>query len=417
MTGTTPRLQVDNAFTERFERWFGGLAAIGKLPSGGYQRFAWTTEDAEAQAWFAEVAGEIGLDLETDRNGNIWAWWGTPGPGTILTGSHLDSVANGGTYDGGLGLVSGLLAVDELKRQGLQPTRPIAVVAFADEEGGRYNSACFGSSLMAGVKRPEDLLGRVDVDGVSMRDALRNFGVDPDGLGSDPERVSWIDVMVELHVEQGRGLVHHNAPVGLATAIWPHGRWQIILDGEANHAGTTQLEDRRDPALVVAGAIQAAREVAVEFESLATIGKLSVEPNAPNAVPSRLTAILDARCPDDQTLALLVRRFGDRVKGLADEHGVDFGITNQSIAARVDFDEELYAACEGSLVARGRKVIGLPTAAGHDAGALASSFPTAMLFVRNVTGISHSPQEYATSEDCIEGTVVLAEILADLACR
>ncbi|MFV1990077.1 MAG: allantoate amidohydrolase, partial [Acidimicrobiales bacterium] len=344
MTTTRARLQVDGSFAERFERWFSGLAAIGKLPSGGYQRFAWTAEDASAQQWFTEVATEVGLDLETDQNGNIWAWWGTPGPGTILTGSHLDSVSNGGTYDGGLGLVSGLAAVDELRRQGVQPIRPIAVVAFADEEGGRYNSACFGSSLMAGVKRPEDLLDRVDADGVSMRQALSDFGVDPGGLGADPDRVAWIDAMVELHVEQGRGLVHHDAPVGLATAIWPHGRWQIILDGEANHAGTTQLEDRRDPALVVAGAIQAAREVAVELESLATIGNLSVEPNAPNAVPSRLTAILDARCPDDETLGLLVHRFGDRVKGLADEHGVDFSITNQSTAVRVDFDEDLYAA-------------------------------------------------------------------------
>ncbi len=411
------QLQVDGTFSQRFERWFDGLAAIGKLPSGGYQRFAWTPEDASAQEWFRTVAIEIGLELETDRNGNIWAWWGAPGPGTILTGSHLDSVADGGTYDGGLGLVSGLLAVDELRRQGVQPTRPIAVVAFADEEGGRYNSACFGSSLMAGVKHPEDLVDRVDAEGVSMRQALSDFGVDPDGLGPDPKRVEWIDVMVELHVEQGRGLVHHDAVVGLATAIWPHGRWQITLDGEANHAGTTQLEDRRDPALVVAGAIQAARDVAGELESLATIGKLSVEPNAPNAVPSRLIAILDARCPDDETLAQLVATISGRVQALADEHGVGFSITNQSIAARVDFDTDLYAACERSLVSRGRKVIGVPTAAGHDAGALAASFPTAMLFVRNETGISHSPAEYATTEDCVEGTIALAEILQDLACR
>jgi len=134
-------------------------------------------------------------------------------------------------------------------------------------------------------------------------------------------------------------------------------------------------------------------------------------------VPSKLTAILDVRCPDDETVELLVRTVSDRVQGLADEHGVSFSITNQSTAARVDFDEDLYAACEKSLLSRGRKVIGLPTAAGHDAGALASSFPTAMLFVRNLTGISHSPQEHATTEDCVEGTIALAEILADLACR
>lgn len=413
----TEQLQVDASFTERFERWFDGLAAIGKLPSGGYRRFAWTPEDAAAQRWFKETATEIGLDLETDRNGNIWAWWGTPGPGTILTGSHLDSVSDGGTYDGGLGLVSGLLAIDELKRQGVQPTRPVVVVAFADEEGGRYNSACFGSSLMAGVKHPEDLLDRVDADGVSMRQALTDFGVDPDGLGPDPERIAWVDVMVELHVEQGRGLVHHDAVLALATSIWPHGRWQVTLGGEANHAGTTQLLDRRDPALVLAVAIQAAREVATELESLATIGKIMVEPNAPNAVPSKLVAILDARCPDDETLALLVKLISDRVREAAGENAVDIEILNQSIAARVDFDEPLYARCEQSLVSRGRKVIALPTAAGHDAGALASSFPTAMLFVRNVTGVSHSPAEYATTEDCVEGTIALAEILKDLACQ
>ncbi|MGH9119182.1 MAG: M28 family peptidase, partial [Acidimicrobiales bacterium] len=195
---------------QRFEQWFGGLAAIGRAAGGGWQRFAWTREDRQARRWFTDLAHDVGLDVELDGNGNLWAWWGEPGPDSIVTGSHLDTVANGGAYDGALGVVSGLLAVDDLcrTRGSAPPPRSLAVAAFADEEGGRFNLPCFGSKLLTGALEPAAVLDRRDADGVSVAEAMADFdaGADPSGIGPDRERLGRIGAFVELHVEQGRGL-------------------------------------------------------------------------------------------------------------------------------------------------------------------------------------------------------------------
>lgn len=391
-----------------FVRWFGELAAIGRLPDGGHRRFAWTDEDRAARAWFADIATELGLDVEQDRNGNLWAWWGSPSPGAIVTGSHLDTVARAGAYDGALGVVSGFAAVAALQARGAPP-RPGAVVAFSDEEGGRFNTPCFGSSLMVGAKDAADVLDRTDADGVSLCQAVAAIGVDPDALGPDPERVEWIDAMVELHIEQGRGLVHHNAPVAAASGIWPHSRWVLRLEGEANHAGTTQLADRRDPTLVLAAAIEEARYVAEHEGGLLTVGRITVEPNSPNTLPSLVVASLDARARDDATLDRLVSEWIAEVTAHAKTHGVGVEYHEESRSAGVVFDQELLARLRGVPV--------LATGAGHDAGVLANATRTAMLFVRNPTGISHSPAEHASVDDCLAGVDALTVVLEDLLWR
>ncbi|HEV3013532.1 MAG TPA: hydantoinase/carbamoylase family amidase, partial [Actinomycetota bacterium] len=256
-----------------FERCFGALAAIGRDPGGGWTRLAWTDEDREARAWFEAEAAARGLAVDQDHAGNLWAWWtGTAGSaaagergGALAVGSHLDTVRRGGAYDGALGVVSGLVAVGELVRRGVDPVRPVAVVAFADEEGGRFGVPTFGSRVLAGQLDPADVLDRADQDGVTVAKALAAAGLDPGTLGPDPERLSRLAAFVELHVEQGRGLVDLGQPVGLGTAIWPHGRWRLTLTGEANHAGTTRLADRRDPMLGLAAAVLAARAAAAEL--------------------------------------------------------------------------------------------------------------------------------------------------------
>ncbi len=414
MSGSGDRLR------EEFEACFGGLAAIGRDPAGGWTRLAWTDEDRAARAWFSSEAAARGLAVEQDPAGNLWAWWSGPGEpeegGVVAVGSHLDTVRRGGAYDGALGVVSGLVAVGELIARGVEPARPVAVVAFADEEGGRFGVPTFGSRLLTGALDPAELLERVDEDGISVSQALAAAGVDPETLGPDPERVGRLGAFVELHVEQGRGLADLGQPVALATAMWSHGRWRLTLTGEANHAGTTRLPDRRDPMLGLAAAVLAARAAATELNAVATVGRVEVEPNSSNSVPGRVTAWLDARAEQDQTLDWLVTAFETAVEDAAGRNHLSVNLTRESRSPGVEFDADLTARLDTRLRADGLEPPGLPTAAGHDAGALAAAVPTAMLFVRNPTGTSHSPAETAELDDCLAGVRALAAVIEELAC-
>jgi beta-ureidopropionase / N-carbamoyl-L-amino-acid hydrolase len=416
-----------------FERCFEGLAAIGRDPAGGWTRLAWTEEDRAARRWFQTEAEARGLAVERDQAGNLWAWWagahpdrpghppGVPrtppgGGGGLAVGSHLDTVRGGGAYDGALGVVGGLVAVAELARRGVAPRRPVAVVAFADEEGGRFGTATFGSRVLAGALDPAAVLDRTDQAGVSLAKAVQDAGLDPRSLGPDPDRLAKLAAFVELHVEQGRGLAGHDTPVGLGTAIWPHGRWRLTLTGEANHAGTTRLQDRRDPMLGLAAATLAARAAAAELGAVATVGRVLVEPNSTNSVPGRVLVWLDARAEHDQALDWLLAAFETAVGEAARRHGLDVELTGESRSPAVAFDRDLAARVAGCLRGGGLEPVELPTAAGHDAGALAAAVPTAMLFVRNRSGTSHSPAEHAGQADCLAGVQALAAVIEELAC-
>jgi N-carbamoyl-L-amino-acid hydrolase len=407
-----------------FEHCFGGLAAIGRDPGGGWTRLAWTEEDRAARAWFEAQAADRGLTVERDTAGNLWAWWGSPSTDAgaegqvVAVGSHLDTVRGGGAYDGALGVVSGLLAVGELIMRGVEPRRPVAVVAFADEEGGRFGVPLFGSRVLTGALDPADLLERFDEHGTSMAGALAAAGIDPDGFGPDPARVGRLAAFVELHVEQGRGLADLGQPVALATAMWPHGRWRLTLTGEANHAGTTRLADRRDPMLGLAAAVLAARAAATELEAVATVGRVLVEPNSANSVPERVSAWLDARAEEDQRLDWLLAAFEAAVEDAAGRNGLTVELAGESRSPGVEFDRALTERLDARLRASGLEPPRLATAAGHDAGALAAAaVPTAMVFVRNPTGTSHSPAETAEVDDCLVGVEALAAVIEELACR
>ena len=182
--------------------------------------------------WFAGEAAARGLDLTLDRAGNQWAWWGDPdaaaaaGPPGVVAGSHLDSVPDGGAFDGPLGVVSAFAALDLLRAPGVPTRRPVGVVNFVDEEGARFGVACAGSRLITGALAPDAARALRDTDGVSMGKALQAAGRRPGELGRDQEVLRRVGTFVELHVEQGRGLVELGAPVGGASSIWPHGRWR-----------------------------------------------------------------------------------------------------------------------------------------------------------------------------------------------
>ncbi|CAM5529402.1 Allantoate amidohydrolase OS=Streptomyces tendae OX=1932 GN=GUR47_28075 PE=3 SV=1 [Streptomyces tendae] len=395
------------------------LLPVGRgSASGGYRRYAWTGADADCRTWFQEQAEARRLAYEVDRNGNQWAWLGDPAAGNaVVTGSHLDSVPDGGAFDGPLGVVSAFAALDELRGRGARFTRPLGIVNFGDEEGARFGLACVGSRLTAGALTVEQAHRLTDGDGIPLPRAMEAAGYDPDTLGPDPERLARIGAFVELHVEQGRALDLSGDRIGIASAIWPHGRWRFDFRGEANHAGTTRLADRHDPMLPYAETVLAARREAELAGAVATFGKIGVEPNGVNAVPSLVRGWLDSRAADQASLDTVVTGVEKAAREYAAAHGVDLDVVRESFTPVVEFDHALRDELARILGTRTElKVPVLGTGAGHDAGILSGRIPTAMLFVRNPTGVSHSPAEYAAEDDCVAGVNALADVLEGLAC-
>ena len=400
-----------------FEQMWRDLAPIGRsAESGGYFRQPFLAAENELRAWFVEACESRGLDVEADDLGNVVGWWrpaGVTGRG-VLTGSHLDSVLDGGAYDGPLGVVSALAALDVLRERGFVPSKPIGVSVFAEEEGSRFGLACLGSRLVSGALSWTAARELRDRSGVFLPDALVASGLevtDGDKAWGLADRV---ECFVELHVEQGRDLVDRGAAVGVASEIWPHGRYRFDFTGEANHAGTTRMEDRRDPMLTYAMTALAANKQARVLGERATFGRIEVAPNGTNAVPSRVTAWLDARCATDAGLADLVDTVTRQATERAERDGTALVMTAESVSGSVAFDPALARIIAADHQGGDWPVIA--TMAGHDAGILsAAGVPTAMLFVRNPTGISHSPAEEASMADCLVGVSALADTLERLA--
>jgi N-carbamoyl-L-amino-acid hydrolase len=262
------------------------------------------------------------------------------------------------------------------------------------------------------------VLDRTDADGVTLAAAMTAAGVDPAAAGVDPARLANVSAFVELHVEQGRALVDLDVPIGIGTAVWPHGRWRLTFEGEPNHAGTTRLRDRHDPMLAAAPCVLHARDLAARLDMVATVGRIVVEPNAPNAVAARVTASVDARAPADATIDDFIGRLADEARRAASAHGVEVAVALDARTEGVNFDADLIEIVAKTLSGAGIATTPLPTAAGHDAGILAAAqIPTTMLFVRNPTGASHTPSESATVEDCLLGVDALAAALRELAWR
>jgi beta-ureidopropionase / N-carbamoyl-L-amino-acid hydrolase len=374
------------------------LEPLGRDPgTGGYRRYSWTPADTQCRAWFTGQAEKLGLAVEADNNGNLWAWWDPRSrsrTNAIVTGSHLDSVPDGGGYDGALGVVSALAAVEMLKDKDFYPERAVVLALFTEEEGARFRVPCLGSRLITGAIDPETARALTDDDGDTLAAAMTAAGCDASLLGPRPDLLDGMAAFVELHVEQGRALAPMGAALGLAEGIWPHGRWRLDFAGRADHAGTARLADRKDPMLPYARTVLAARHAAACNGALATFGKVIAEPGGANGVPSAVIAWLDARAPDEATLEKTVTSVRSGAERFCAEHGVALSVRQESYTPVVRFDQRL-----------------------HDAGVLAARVPTAMLFVRNPTGVSHSPAEHADLADCEAGVRALALVLEDLACR
>jgi beta-ureidopropionase / N-carbamoyl-L-amino-acid hydrolase len=381
------------------------LEPIGRSERGT-TRLAWTAEDEAAGAWFARTAARAGLRSERDPAGNLWAFPNAPGPWWAV-GSHLDSVREGGRYDGALGVVAGFAIA--------RSTRvPLAVIAFADEEGARYNTPTFGSRALVGALDVGDVLARVDDRGVTLSEAMREAGVDPDGLAAAPGWVERLRGLLELHIDQSRDLARLAAAAGVVRGLAARMRVEVELQGVADHAGTTRRTERRDALLAAARLIIRADEIATP-EMVATAGRMLVEPNAPTTVASHVRLWLDARAPEPEELESWWEGLQRAARELERAAGVAVGPAVASVNRGTTFDPEVRGALGEAAEREGLGAPEITCFAGHDAGVIAQRRPAGMVLVRNAAGVSHAPTEDVDLDDAAAAARVVQAAVEALA--
>jgi N-carbamoyl-L-amino-acid hydrolase len=393
---------------EDLEARLAGLWPIGRGPAGT-SRLAWTAEDEAAGAWFAEQAAACGLTVQRDAAGNRWAVPDAPAPWWAV-GSHTDSVRDGGAYDGALGVAAAFAIA-------AASPAPLAVIAFADEEGARFNTPTFGSRALTGVLDVDDVLARRDDDGVALADALRAAGVDPHGLATAPDALARLRGFVELHIDQSRDLDAAGAAAGVVARLAARLRLRVTLTGAADHAGTTPTPERRDALAAAARLIVGAEMLRDELDAAGTplrttAGRILVAPNALTSIAAGVTLWLDARAADPATLDAWLAGVQDLAGVTADRTRVDIALAVESRSAGVAFDAPLRDRLRA---AAGAPVPEVLCWAGHDAGILAAQLPAAMVLVRNATGISHAPEEHVELADAAQAATLILRTLQDVA--
>lgn len=383
-------------------------ARIGADPRGGVSRFAWTPELAVANDWLGERLAELGLEVELDPAGNVLGRWQAGEGKAVLLGSHLDTVPNGGRYDGALGVLAALDVVRRLKAEGVEPHRPLWVVSFNDEEGGRFQTGMLGSRAFCGDCDLGDWGGRGIPE--AMAEAGLDFARLPDARGVDG-----VAAYLELHIEQGPVLERAGVDLGVVTAITGMLGFRARFLGEANHAGTTPMAYRRDALAGAARAVLALRDEARSRDDMtANVGVISAEPGGFNVVPGAAELTIDVRSATADGFARLepfVRETLERIAA-EEELGLELGETH--CKQPVALDPELQDGLEEAARAEGASTLRLPSGAGHDAMVLAHHVPAAMLFVPSRGGLSHTPEEFSAPEHCELGARVLARTVRAL---
>ncbi|MCH9679981.1 MAG: Zn-dependent hydrolase [Deltaproteobacteria bacterium] len=402
-----PRIDID-----RLLRRIHALGEIGALPGGGACRLALSDEDRRGRDLVRGWMQQRGLQITIDAIGNVVGVWPgrEPGP-VVMTGSHIDTVRTGGLYDGNLGVLAGLEVIETLQDAGVQPRRDLAVAFFTNEEGARFAPDMMGSQVFVGALAVEDARAVVGIDGTTVGQQLDHIGY----AGNDAAVA--VHAFVELHIEQGPVLEQAGTRIGVVEGVQGISWTEFTVDGVSNHAGTTPLRLRHDAGYVAGCVIQFVRAMSREIagDQIATVGALELRPNLINVIPNQAVFTVDLRNTDAEGLARAEQRLHTYVDHLAQAEGVT--VSHRSLARfePVGFDPDLVHRVEAAARGLGWSTLRMPSGAGHDAQMLASSCPTAMIFVPSVGGISHNVREHTEPADLEAGANVLLRVLLDLA--
>ncbi|WP_143414862.1 Zn-dependent hydrolase [Geobacillus sp. E263] len=393
------------------------LGKIGKQPSGGVTRLSFTKEERAAKEKVASYMKEAGLAVYEDAVGNLLGRkeGKDPEAAVVLVGSHLDSVYNGGMFDGPLGVLSAVEVLQTMNERGVETKHPIEVVAFTDEEGARFSYGMIGSRGMAGTLSEEELVHQ-DKHGISIAEAMKAAGLDPSEIGKAARRKGSVKAYVELHIEQGRVLEQANLPIGIVTGIAGLVWAKFTVEGKAEHAGATPMPIRRDPLVAAAQIIQMIEQEAKKTgTTVGTVGQMQVFPGGINVIPARVEFSLDLRDIDAAVRDNVFQSIIERAQQIGQERNVKVTVERLQEMPPVLCSELVQNAAKEACKQLGFDVFSLPSGAAHDGVQLVDLCPIGMIFVRSKDGISHSPEEWSSKEDCAAGANVLYHTVMRLA--
>ena len=390
------------------------LAQIGAIDGGGVCRLALSDEDKAGRDWVVNQMQALGLTITIDQLGNVVATRpGIEDGPPVMTGSHIDTVATGGRYDGNLGVLAGLEVIKRLNQHGIQTRHPIAVAFFTNEEGARFHPDMMGSWAFRGDLPVAEALATVGIDGTTVGENLERIGY----AGTVPCGSQPVKAFVELHVEQGPVLELERMQIGAVTGVQGMSWKQYTVKGVSNHAGTTPMHLRRDAGYGASAIAVAARQLALEMggNQVATIGSIQLKPSLVNVIAKEAQLTVDLRNTDEALLKQAEAQMSAKIDAIAAAENLE--ITSRSLARfePVVFDPTLINQVAQTAEKLGLSVKRMPSGAGHDAGLIAPMAPTAMIFVPSVNGISHNVKEYTAPEDLENGANVLLQVLLQLA--
>ena len=388
------------------------LAEISPIEGGGNCRLALTDEDMHGRNLLVDWMRECNLEISIDAVGNIIGIWNVGIGAPVMSGSHIDTVRTGGRFDGCYGVLAALEVIETCQQAGVTPTRPLAVGIFTDEEGARFAPDMLGSLVYVGGMPLEEALDVIAIDGAKLGDELVRIGYS--GVAPCPGLVP--HAFVELHIEQGPMLEANGVRIGAVTSVQGISWQEVTIMGQSNHAGTTPMSLRHDPALVAAEITVFLRQLAKKMggDQVCTVGKVDIHPNLTNVVAAKATITLDVRNTDEELLKFAESKIAEYLQVVASAEGVK--ITTRELARfePVVFDDRVIDCVERIAKDQGNSVQRMPSGAGHDAQMLARVCPSGMIFVPSVKGISHNPAEFTETEDLIAGANILLHTMLSL---
>jgi len=389
------------------------LGEVGGLPGGGCNRLALTDADRDGRNLVVAWMRDLNMNVAIDVVGNIVGTWqvGTGAP--VMTGSHIDTVRTGGLYDGNYGVLAGLEVIETCQERGIEPRRPLAVGIFTDEEGARYAPDMLGSLVYVGGMLPETAHDVIGIDGTRLGDELERIGY----LGATPCPGVVPHAFVELHIEQGPLLEVNQVRIGAVTGVQGISWQEVTIEGQSNHAGTTPMHLRKDPAFAAAKLTVFLRDLATRLagNQVCTVGKIDVHPNLTNVVPSKVVMTLDVRNTDESILQSAEADIARFCEELAVAERVRIVRRPLARFEPVIFDDRVVDLVESVARDRGNSVQRMPSGAGHDAQMLARLCPTGMIFVPSHGGLSHNVNEHTDEADLVSGANILLDVMLRLA--
>jgi allantoate deiminase len=393
------------------------LSEIGKQENGGITRLSFSREERQAKDLVISFMQEAGLSIREDEVGNVIGRkeGRIKDAPAILIGSHIDSVPNGGNFDGPLGVMAGTEVLQTMNEQRIVTDNPIEVIAFTDEEGTRFGFGMIGSRAIAGTLTHEELQN-TDENGVSIAQAMKEAGFDPSKISNAAKEKGSVKAYLELHIEQGKVLENENLSVGVVSGIagplWT--KW--TLRGEAAHAGSTPMHLRKDPLVAAAKIMEFIEDEVKKYKNaVGTVGKISVKPGGVNVIPGQVEFTLDLRDIDENVRNEIERNIVSKATQICQDRGIELTIEDLQRVPPAPCSTEIQEIIKSSCEKIGLDTMTLPSGAGHDGMQLVDLCPIGMIFVRSKNGISHNPEEWSSKEDCANGAEVLYHTVLGLA--